>query len=54
MAAGVLRRRSVELSWVARSQHADGDGITLDDGTRVDAATVIWTAGVRASPLGEQ
>ena len=34
--------------------HGDAAGITLDDRTRIDAATVIWTAGVRASPLGEQ
>ena len=54
MAAGVLRRRSVELRLGRTVVHADGGGITLDDGTRIEAATVIWTAGVRASPLGEQ
>ncbi len=27
-------------------------GLELADGTRVEAATVIWAAGVRASPLG--
>jgi NADH:ubiquinone reductase (H+-translocating) len=54
MAAGVLRRRRVELTLGHTVVQADGGGITLDDGTRIDAATVIWTAGVRASPLGEQ
>ena len=54
MAAGVLRRRSVELVFGHTVVQADAGGITLDDGTRIDAATVIWTAGVRASPLGEQ
>jgi NADH dehydrogenase len=54
MAAGVLRRRHVELTLNHLVQEADADGITLDDGTRIDAATVIWTAGVRASPLAEQ
>jgi NADH dehydrogenase len=54
MAAGVLRRRHVELTLNHLVQEADADGISLDDGTRIDAATVIWTAGVRASPLADQ
>jgi len=29
----------------------DADGVTLSDGTKIEAATVIWTAGVRANPL---
>lgn len=29
----------------------DAAGVTLDDGTRIDTATVVWTAGMRASPL---
>ena len=54
MAAAVLRRRGVELMLGRSVSQADARGITLDDGTRIDAATVIWTAGVRASPLGEE
>jgi NADH dehydrogenase len=54
MAAGVLRRRHVELTLNRLVRDADAGGITLDDGTRIDAATVIWTAGVRASPLAGQ
>jgi len=27
------------------------DGVTLADGRRIDAATVIWTGGLRANPL---
>ena len=54
MAAGVLRRRRVELVLGRTVIEADARGITLDDGTRIDAATVIWTAGVRASELGGQ
>jgi NADH:ubiquinone reductase (H+-translocating) len=54
MAAGVLRRRGVELVLGHTVVEADADGIRLDDGTRIDAATVVWTAGVRASALGEQ
>jgi NADH dehydrogenase len=54
IAAGVLRRRGVEIMLGRTVKDADVRGITLDDGTRIEAATVIWTAGVRASPLGEQ
>jgi NADH dehydrogenase len=32
----------------------DADGVTLSDGQRIDAKTVIWTAGVRASTLTAQ
>lgn len=30
----------------------DSGGVTLADGTRIEAATVLWAAGVQASPLG--
>lgn len=30
----------------------DESGVTLSDGTRIDAGTVLWAAGVQASPLG--
>ncbi len=30
----------------------DGDGVTLASGVRIDAGTIIWAAGVKASPLG--
>jgi NADH dehydrogenase len=29
----------------------DKDGVTLGDGSRIEAATVIWCAGMRANPL---
>ncbi|MBV6824571.1 NAD(P)/FAD-dependent oxidoreductase [Pseudomonas sp. PD9R] len=32
----------------------DKNGVTLSDGQRIDAKTVIWTTGVRASSLTEQ
>ncbi|MGO4330614.1 NAD(P)/FAD-dependent oxidoreductase [Cupriavidus sp. 2TAF22] len=32
----------------------DATGLTTADGERIDASTVIWTAGVRASSLTEQ
>ena len=32
----------------------DEVGVTLSNGQRIESATVIWTAGMRASPLTEQ
>jgi NADH dehydrogenase len=32
----------------------DENGVTLGDGQRIDANTVVWTVGVRASSLTEQ
>ncbi|ARU87260.1 NAD(P)/FAD-dependent oxidoreductase [Pseudomonas sp. M30-35] len=32
----------------------DADGVTLSDGQRIEAKTVVWTVGVRASSLTEQ
>ncbi len=31
----------------------DDRGVDLDDGTRIPSATVLWAAGVQASPLGD-
>ncbi|MGE3830727.1 MAG: NAD(P)/FAD-dependent oxidoreductase [Parvibaculaceae bacterium] len=33
--------------------NCDADGITLADGTRIEAATIIWAAGVMASPAAK-
>lgn len=32
----------------------DADGVSLSDGQRIDAKSVVWTTGVRASSLTEQ
>ncbi|AZO87186.1 FAD-dependent oxidoreductase [Stutzerimonas stutzeri] len=32
----------------------DANGVSLSDGARIDARTVVWTTGVRASSLTEQ
>ncbi len=32
----------------------DESGVTLSDGTRIESATVIWAAGMRAAPLTAQ
>ncbi|MCA7083153.1 FAD-dependent oxidoreductase [Cupriavidus sp. DB3] len=47
-ALGVQRRLGVAVTAV------DAHGITLSDGKRIDAATVIWTGGVTATPLTQQ
>jgi NADH dehydrogenase len=54
--AGDAARRSlldkgVELRLRTSLKSVDGDRVTLDDGSTLDACTVVWTAGVAASPL---
>ena len=44
------------VTWRLKSSviAVDENGVTLDDGQRIEAKTVIWTTGVRASSLTEQ
>ncbi|WP_336332680.1 NAD(P)/FAD-dependent oxidoreductase [Pseudomonas putida] len=44
------------IEWVvgASVTAVDADGVTLADGRRIESQTVVWTAGMRASPLTEQ
>jgi NADH dehydrogenase len=49
-AEAILRRCGVELRLGAPVRAIDGGGVTTD-GERIEAATVLWAAGVRASPL---
>ena len=44
----------VEWHLKASVVSVDVNGVTLSDGTRIDANTVVWTTGVRASSLTEQ
>ncbi|VVP82105.1 NADH dehydrogenase-like protein [Pseudomonas fluorescens] len=44
----------VEWHLKASVVSVDANGVTLSDGTRIDANTVVWTTGVRASSLTEQ
>lgn len=46
---------SLGVHWYLNSnvEIVDASGVTLQDGTRINAATVVWTAGVAASSLGE-
>src|ERR1043166_6536622 len=46
-----LRERKVEVIKGARVANYDGVMVTLSDGTSIPAATLIWTAGVKPSPV---
>jgi NADH:ubiquinone reductase (H+-translocating) len=48
-AARMLTRMGVEVKTSTRVTGCDGGGVDLDQG-RIDASTVIWAAGVTASP----
>jgi NADH:quinone reductase (non-electrogenic) len=51
-AARVLERLGVEVRVGTAVTECDDDGVSLG-GQRIDAATVLWAAGVAASPVGE-
>jgi NADH:ubiquinone reductase (H+-translocating) len=46
-----LRERSVEVIKGARVASYDGSLVTLTDGKSIPASTLIWTAGVKPSPV---
>lgn len=46
-----LAELGVEVMTGARVAAVDAGGVTTADGRRFEAATVIWTAGMRANPL---
>ena len=46
-----LRDRKVEVIKGPRVANYDGAVVTLSDGTSIPAATLIWTAGVKPSPV---
>jgi NADH dehydrogenase len=48
-----LRERKVEVIKGPRVANYDGVVVTLSDGTSIPAATLIWTAGVKPSPVIE-
>src|SRR6516225_2655017 len=48
-----LRERKVEVIKGPRVANYDGAVVTLNDGTSIPAATLIWTAGVKPSPVIE-
>jgi NADH:ubiquinone reductase (H+-translocating) len=50
-AAQRLEQRGVEIHVGTTLESYDGTEAVLADGTRIPARTLVWTAGVRASPL---
>lgn len=50
-AAKKLERLGVEVRTNERVEEVDGDGVVVE-GQRIAAGTVIWAAGVKASPAG--
>jgi NADH dehydrogenase len=46
-----LRERGIDLRLDTRLESAVGGHVVLSDGTEFDAATLVWTAGVKANPL---
>lgn len=46
-----LAEMEIEQKPGLRVSAVDPDGVTLSDGSRIAAATVVWTAGMRAHPL---
>ena len=46
-----LRRHGVEILTSSTVASVDARGVTLDDGRRIDTATLVWTAGVVANPV---
>lgn len=51
---GALDELGVEQRPGVRVTAVDAGGVTLSDGSRIDAATVVWSAGMRAHPLAGQ
>jgi NADH dehydrogenase len=49
-----LRKVGVETRLGAGVASVDAGGATLTGGERIDSATVIWAAGMRAAPLTQQ
>jgi NADH dehydrogenase len=50
-AADRLRERSIEIKTETRLERVDDAVVLLSDGERIPAETLVWTAGVKASPL---
>jgi len=46
-----LEELGVEVHLATKVSAIDAGGVTFDGGARIDAAVVIWGAGVRATPL---
>ncbi len=53
-AAARLRRERIELHTDSQVKSVDGAGVVLESGERIEAGTVIWTAGVESSPTARE
>jgi len=49
-----LPKRGVQVRLGAMVSAVDRNGVALKDGSRIDARTIVWSAGVRPSPLVAQ
>jgi NADH dehydrogenase len=49
-----LQKLGVEMRLGAGVAALDNSGVTLSNGERIESATVIWAAGMRAAPLTQQ
>ena len=49
-----LRHRGIEVMLGTRLESAEGDTVRLSDGQAFAADTLVWTAGVKPSPLAAQ
>jgi NADH:ubiquinone reductase (H+-translocating) len=50
-AAGQLARRGIEIKVETTLERLDPHAATLSDGERVLTSTLVWTAGIRPSPM---
>lgn len=53
LALETLQTRGIEVRLNTRLEKVTDSGVTLSDGSAIDTATVVWTAGVRANPLAD-
>ncbi|MQA73635.1 MAG: NAD(P)-binding protein [Solirubrobacterales bacterium] len=49
-----LERKGVRILSDATASKIEREGLGLKDGRTIPAATVVWAAGVRAAPLGDE
>jgi len=53
-AQDLLQKRGIEVKLATRLDSAEGDVIRLSDGEAFPAQTLVWTAGVKPSPLARE
>ena len=53
-ASAELRSRGIEVRVSTMLQEASADAVVLSDGERIPARTLVWTAGVKPSPVVSQ